>query len=94
MPSRLQQGIAREHPEWIIPRLCQQHANSTGVYTAIITGLLTWPVTRRFGLDKNKSLFSALGASAVGGYVTAKYSYRECENMYGFAQAVETFSNK
>ncbi|CAO3688438.1 unnamed protein product [Rhizopus microsporus] len=72
MPSRLQQGIAREHPEWIIPRLCQQHANSTGVYTAIITGLLTWPVTRRFGLDKNKSLFSALGRYSYKATLVAK----------------------
>ncbi|CAO3688430.1 unnamed protein product [Rhizopus microsporus] len=69
-------------------------SNMAELIEIVITGLLTWPVTRRFGLDKNKSLFSALGASAVGGYVTAKYSYRECENMYGFAQAVETFSNK
>ncbi|KAL7314812.1 hypothetical protein PS15m_006334 [Mucor circinelloides] len=87
--SRIQQGIAQEHPEWILPRLCQQNANKTGVYAAIIAGLITLPVGRRFGLDKNRALFSALGASGVAGYVTAKYTYAHCEKTYGFFHGME-----
>lgn len=68
------------------------------------------PIARRFGLDKNQVLFSALsieilfhfaykyllylylGASSVGGYVTAKYSYKQCEETYGFFQAAKSSS--
>ncbi|CAO3613020.1 unnamed protein product [Mucor fragilis] len=91
--SRIQQGIAQEHPEWILPRLCQQNANKTGIYAAtsviVIAGIIALPVGRRFGLDKNRALFSALGTSGVAGYVTAKYTYAHCEKTYGFFHGME-----
>ncbi|KAI9249645.1 hypothetical protein BY458DRAFT_559895 [Sporodiniella umbellata] len=87
MVSRIQQGIAKEHPEWVIPRLCQQEASKTGIIVAIVTGLISLPIARRIGLDKNKSLFSALGTSSVGGYVASKHSYAQCEATYGFPKA-------
>ncbi|KAI8647918.1 hypothetical protein BD408DRAFT_407986 [Parasitella parasitica] len=86
--SRIQQGIAKEHPEWILPRLCQQNANKTGVYAAIFAGIVTLPIARRF-LDKNRALFSALGASGLAGYIAAKYSFAYCEKTYGFFQSME-----
>ncbi|KAL1933936.1 hypothetical protein VTP01DRAFT_8026 [Rhizomucor pusillus] len=92
--SRIQQGIAREHPEWIIPRHCQQHAYKSGIYAAIIVGLLTVPITRRFGLDKNKTTFTALGTSSVGGYVVSKYLYKECRIMYGDDVPTSSSDNK
>ncbi|CAO3650239.1 unnamed protein product [Mucor hiemalis] len=85
----IQEGIAREHPEWILPRLCQQNANKTGVYVAIVTALVTLPLARRFGLDSNRALFTAMAASSVGGYVSAKYSFAHCEKTYDFFQSME-----
>ncbi|KAG2190927.1 hypothetical protein INT46_008969 [Mucor plumbeus] len=87
--SRIQQGIAKEHPEWVLPRLCQKNANKTGVYAAIFFGVITLPIARRFGLDKNRALFSALGTSGIAGYITAKYTYAHCERTYGFFQGME-----
>ncbi|KAG2208756.1 hypothetical protein INT47_007855, partial [Mucor saturninus] len=80
--SIIQEGIAREHPEWILPRLCQKNANKTGVYVAV-------PLARKFGLDKNRALLSAMSASAVSGYISAKYSYARCEKTYDFLQSME-----
>ncbi|KAI8090218.1 uncharacterized protein B0P05DRAFT_584434 [Gilbertella persicaria] len=71
--SRIQQGIAREHPEWILPRLCQQNANKTGIYAAIAVGIITLPLARRFGFDKNQSLFSALSKLYI---LSTVYSYK------------------
>lgn len=47
------------------------------------------PLARKFGLDKNRALLSALAASAVGGYFSAKYSYARCEKTYDFLQSME-----
>ncbi|KAI8886215.1 hypothetical protein K501DRAFT_214139, partial [Backusella circina FSU 941] len=90
--SRIQQGIAQEHPEWIIPRMCQQNANKTGIYVAIFTGIITLPLARKLGLDKNRALFSALGASGLGGYVSSKYTYDYCRKTHGFLQAMENIT--
>lgn len=47
------------------------------------------PLARKFGLDKNRALLSALVASSAGGYITAKYSYARCEKTYDFFQSME-----
>ncbi|CAO3688434.1 unnamed protein product [Rhizopus microsporus] len=47
-------------------------SNMAELIEIVITGLLTWPVTRRFGLDKNKSLFSALGRYSYKATLVAK----------------------
>ncbi|KAI7861147.1 hypothetical protein BDC45DRAFT_563313 [Circinella umbellata] len=81
--ARVQQGIAKEHPEWILPRLCQQNAYETGIYSAIITGIITFPIVRRFGVDKNRAALVAMAASTVGGYFISQYTYEQCRKVYG-----------
>ncbi|CAO3647636.1 unnamed protein product [Cunninghamella blakesleeana] len=76
--TRLKAAIAEEHPEWVIPRECQAQAHKTGIYLAIITGLITIPISKRLGLDKNKVVFSALGVSSISGYATSRIVYRYC----------------
>ncbi|KAI9499014.1 hypothetical protein BDB00DRAFT_797826 [Zychaea mexicana] len=88
--ARVQQGIAQEHPDWILPRLCQQNAYKTGIYSAIATGIVTFPIVQRFGLDKNRAALVAMAASTVGGYIVSQYAYEHCRKVYGsFNTAVE-----
>ncbi|KAG2217498.1 hypothetical protein INT45_012616, partial [Circinella minor] len=83
--ARVQQGIAKEHPEWILPRLCQQNAYETGIYSAsnnlkliLFYAIGIVPIVRRFGIDKNRAALVAMAASTVGGYFISQYTYEQC----------------
>ncbi|KAI9255154.1 hypothetical protein BDA99DRAFT_518029 [Phascolomyces articulosus] len=89
--ARVQQGIAKEHPEWILPRLCQQNALETGIYGAIITGIITFPISRRFGMDKNIAALAAMVTSSAGGYFVSRYTYEQCRKVYG---SFDPFANE
>jgi hypothetical protein len=52
------------------------------------------PLARKCGLDKNRALFSALGASGLGGYISSKYTYDYCRKTHGFLQAMEKLTEE
>jgi hypothetical protein len=40
-------------------------------------------------INDNSINFIIIGASSIGGYVTAKYSYAHCEKTYNFLGSME-----
>ncbi|KAI8388017.1 uncharacterized protein BYT42DRAFT_558644 [Radiomyces spectabilis] len=92
--TRIQQGIAKEHPEWVIPRICQQHAYKTGIYAAIAVGIVAFPIGRRIGLDRNRQFLAAFAASGVTGYITSQYMYHHCRDMYNFFETMNSETNR
>ncbi|KAI8073966.1 hypothetical protein BC940DRAFT_289643 [Gongronella butleri] len=44
----------------------------------VVAGIITLPVARKAGLDRNKALITALGISSIAGYVTSKVVYEQC----------------